>query len=86
MLTNVQIKNFKCYEDENTFDLNGITIVSGTNRSGKSSLLQAIYLLTQNKTSNYTYLALNSELNLGGFSDVLNKSKGNIESLELSFT
>ncbi|SBO15729.1 atpase aaa-type core [Trichococcus flocculiformis] len=86
MLTNVQIKNFKCYEDENTFDLNGITIVSGTNSSGKSSLLQAIYLLTQNKTSNYTYLALNSELNLGGFSDVLNKSKGNIESLELSFT
>ena len=64
----------------------GITIVSGTNNSGKSSLLQSIYLLTQTKSKGYSILAVNEELKLGSFSDILSKNQPNTETIELSFT
>lgn len=86
MIENFTIKNFKGYEDYNDFDLKGLTIVSGTNNSGKSSLLQAIYLITQNRTINCSVLALNEEIGLGGFTDILNKTVSNNDSIELSFS
>lgn len=86
MINSFEIKNFKGYEGINDFDLNGITIVSGTNNSGKSSLLQAIYLITQNKTINCPVLALDEEIGLGGFSDILNKTASNYDTIELSFS
>ncbi|MED4454874.1 DUF3696 domain-containing protein [Metabacillus fastidiosus] len=85
MINSFEIKNFKGYEGINDFELNGITIVSGTNNSGKSSLLQAIYLITQNKTINCPVLALDEEIGLGGFSDILNKTASNYDTIELSF-
>lgn len=84
MIKQFGLKDFKCHEDNNYFDLPGMSIVTGTNNSGKSSLLQSIYLLTQNRTKNYPVLALNEELKLGGFSDVLNKSKSSSESIEIT--
>lgn len=84
MIKQFGIKDFKCHEDYNYFKLPGLSIVTGTNNSGKSSLLQSIYLLTQNQTKNYPVLALNEELNLGGFSDVLNKSQSSSESIEIT--
>ncbi|MGE7219225.1 DUF3696 domain-containing protein [Priestia koreensis] len=86
MIESIEVKNFKGYEGINGFDLNGITIVSGTNNSGKSSLLQAIYLITQNKTINCPILALDEEIGLGGFSDILNKNISNRDTIEISFS
>lgn len=86
MIKSFEIKDFKGYEGENHFDLNGITIVSGTNNSGKSSLLQAIYLTTQNKTISCPILALNEEVGLGGFSYILNKTASNYDTIEFSFS
>ncbi|MCP4155268.1 MAG: DUF3696 domain-containing protein, partial [bacterium] len=56
----------------------------GTNNSGKSSLIEAIYLLTQNRTKNHSVLSLNEELELGYFSDILHKSKDSSDTIEFS--
>lgn len=44
MINTLKIKGFKCFL-EDTFELNGITVLSGSNASGKSSLLQCILLI-----------------------------------------
>lgn len=49
MLTQVNIKNFKSISDEN-LKLAPLTILTGTNSSGKSSVIQAIMLMIMNST------------------------------------
>lgn len=86
MITEFSVKNYKCYGDATYFELPGLTFVSGTNNSGKSSFLQAIYLLTQNKSNRYPVLSLNEELQLGNFSNILNRNSSNREAIEISVT
>lgn len=81
MLQGFEVKDFKCHEDYNEIKIPGLTIITGANNSGKSSLLQAVYLLTQNKTNSHTTLLLNDELDLGSFADILHKSKSSTESI-----
>lgn len=47
MITNVAIKSFKCLHDER-LEFRPLTILTGKNSSGKSSVLQAILLLARN--------------------------------------
>lgn len=68
MLKNIKIENFKCFENEK-LDLKPLTLITGTNSSGKSSLLQAILLLGDHKDLEITkYLQ-----SLGDFDDLKNK-------------
>lgn len=41
---NLQLVDFKCFRD-NTFDLNNLTILTGANAAGKSSLIQSLLIL-----------------------------------------
>lgn len=41
---NIKIQGFKCFDDH-TFELNKVTLLTGANASGKSSVLQALLLL-----------------------------------------
>ena len=46
MKTNLTIKNFRIFDEEGvTFELNPITILTGANSSGKSSMVKAVFLL-----------------------------------------
>jgi predicted ATPase len=85
MIRQFTVKDFKCYEDINEFNFPGLTVLCGTNNSGKSSLLQSIYLLTQILNTEIPTLSLNNiNFKLGIFSDILYKGKSNEETIEFS--
>ena len=44
MLESLVLKNFKIFENQ-SFDLKPLTLLSGLNSSGKSTLLQSLLLL-----------------------------------------
>ena len=49
----IKIKNFKAFQQEQVFDLNGKNVLAyGNNGSGKSSLFWALYTLTQSSIKN----------------------------------
>ena len=71
MLQSIRLKNFKCFEDQE-FPCRDLTILTGLNGMGKSSLLQSLLLLRQSKDSLTNALSLNGEyVTLGVAKDVL---------------
>jgi predicted ATPase len=78
MLTNLQLKNFKAWSDTGLVDLKPVTMLLGTNSSGKSTLIQSLLLLRQTVQSPDRTIHLNlggDELhdffNFGDFDNVL---------------
>lgn len=78
MIKSLELKNFKCF-DQISLPLLNLTLLSGTNASGKSTILQALILLHQtiieNEWSN-RLLMNGSLINLGSVADVVNKVHG----------
>jgi predicted ATPase len=77
MINSIQIKGFKCF-NENNFDLKPLTILSGRNASGKTSFLQVFALLHQTicERGNFEQLVLNGPIvKLGRADDILHKTK-----------
>lgn len=50
MLRHLELTNFKCYERA-SFDFRGLTVLSGMNTAGKSTVLQALGFMRQNTMS-----------------------------------
>lgn len=78
MIDQVSLKTFKCFERV-TLPAGPLTILSGSNASGKSSVLQALVLLHQTIREHEwsTRLILNGEsLKLGTVTDVVDKVHG----------
>ena len=64
MLESLVLKNFKIFENQ-SFDLKPLTLLSGLNSSGKSTLLQSLLLLRQSYKQDLLPkegLALNGDL------------------------
>jgi predicted ATPase len=74
MITSLRLRNFKCFEDQ-AIEFGPLTLLSGLNGMGKSSVLQALLLLRQSHLQGLLQtrgLALNGELvRLGSAADVL---------------
>jgi len=75
-INKIGIGNFRVFKEMTTFDLSDITLLTGPNSSGKSSLTKALLLLQDNAEKNELQeLDFSSELHsLGSFDYVLNKS------------
>jgi len=78
MITKIHLRHFKCFE---TLDLplGKLTLLTGHNATGKSSVIQSLLLLHQNIVSmNWgNELTLNGEsVSLGSFGDVLDSRSG----------
>ncbi len=50
MLRDVTIKNYRCFEDFTIDGLSQVNLIVGSNQVGKTSLLEAIYLLVMNES------------------------------------
>lgn len=64
MISSIHLKNFKCFADQ-FINLGALTLLSGLNSSGKSSLLQSLLLLRQSYQQGLlpgSGLALNGDL------------------------
>ena len=76
MISEIHLQNFKCFS-ELRLPLGKITLLTGKNSTGKSSVLQSLAILNQtiveNEWSNSIYLnGLNVSLGTSG--DVINQS------------
>ena len=47
MITSIQLKNFKCFRDSGSIDFSRITLLTGANGTGKSTVMQSLLLLAQ---------------------------------------
>lgn len=81
-----RVGNFKKFSKKMEFELKHLTLLSGINSSGKSSLLQSILLVKQTvmNSSPDRAISLNGPLlQLGSFSDIANFPKGTPENLRI---
>lgn len=75
MIRELQIQNFKCFQEKKTFEFSKLNLLTGINGRGKSSLLQSILLLSQSvdKANFKDGLVLNGKhIDLGNFDDIKN--------------
>lgn len=89
MLSQIQLKNFKCFKNMSSVPLTGINLFTGINGRGKSTVLQALLLMQQSvETSRGTSrLTFNGKsIELGNFDDIKNISISKTEPLEFIFT
>ncbi len=78
MLSRLHVHNFKCFE-QLSLELQPLTMLSGTNGGGKSSVIQALVLLAQTMSQREwgsSLLLEGPDLSLGSAGDVLNQRVG----------
>lgn len=70
-----EVENFRVFSDRTSFEFAPITVLTGTNSAGKSSLIRAMMLLRNSldKNLNLSRLTFSQTEGLGAFSDSLNK-------------
>ena len=83
MLKHLAIENFKCYEGRYEFNFPGLTYLTGANNSGKSTVIQALYMLAKSNTRNAdASLLLNTDsYHFGNYTNVLNKNCSNKDNI-----
>ena len=82
------LKNFRNFKNETTFEFSDISIITGPNSSGKSSLTKAILLLKENLSTGLlskNLICTNSVQSLGSFGNIINIYSGQ-NSIEFKFS
>lgn len=84
-LQKIGLKNFRLFKEDTEFELAPITILTGINNSGKSSLIKSLQLMKSNFKDIANLRELNftgGRHNLGSFSTVMNRTS---DSNQISF-
>jgi predicted ATPase len=79
VLTHLSLENFRLFKEKTSFVLAPITILTGTNSSGKSSLIKSILLLKANFEKNKSIEEIDFSIgdhNLNNFKNTLNYDSG----------
>lgn len=71
-LEQLEIENFKCFKTKKTFDFGRITVLTGANSSGKSTVMQAILGAIQTDGFPFYYSPNGKYVNLGDFKEMVN--------------
>ncbi|WP_457372804.1 hypothetical protein [Pseudomonas sp. TE12234] len=89
MLTHLKLDNFKIWRSTGAMRLAPITLLLGTNSSGKSSLIQSLLLIRQTVKGDDPNLDLNlgnpdegDSVTLGQFKDLLSRHGGESEAIK----
>jgi energy-coupling factor transporter ATP-binding protein EcfA2 len=86
MIHEITVENFKCFQHPKSFQLSTINLFTGYNGRGKSTLLQALLLMSQSYYEHRSLVELDTKgifCNLGTFQNLISK---NSPSSFLSFT
>ena len=83
MIESIEVKNFKCFAKE-TFSFKPLTLLTGTNSSGKSSLIQSILISGNHASGSDIIDHIHA---MGNFDDLKNRYKNPQEySIDIQFT
>lgn len=88
MLSEIRLKNFKCFKNLVKIPIGNINLFTGINGRGKSTILQALLLMRQSPEHSRTtsQLVFNGNcVELGNFDDVRNSLVSRNEPIELMF-
>lgn len=88
MLTEIRLKNFKCFKDQIQIPVGQINLLTGINGRGKSTALQALLLMRQSPEHSRTtnQLILNGScIKLGNFDDIKNIEMPRKQNIEFAF-
>ncbi len=92
MFTSLRLTNFKAWRETGTIALEPVTMLLGTNSSGKSSLIQSLLLLKQTAQSPDRSIHLNlggdevnDFFNFGDFDDVLKRGTQSPRQFSIAF-
>jgi predicted ATPase len=88
MITEIRLQNFKCFKDE-IIDIGPLTVLTGLNGTGKSSVIQSLLLLRQSYLEGVLLkgLSLNGDLiSLGTGRDVLYERTEGSEKIGIKIT
>jgi predicted ATPase len=72
-LEQLEIENFKCFKSKKTFDFGRITVLTGANNSGKSTVMQAIWSILQSDSFPHRLSLNGNTVTLGDFEQVVNQ-------------
>lgn len=82
-LTKISFRNFKCFE-QNDFEIKKLTLITGANSSGKSSLLYGFLGAMQSGDFPFRFSPNGKYVNMGDFAELAHLHNPNIE-LMISF-
>ncbi|MEZ4864091.1 MAG: DUF3696 domain-containing protein [Caldilineaceae bacterium] len=88
MLTELTLRNIKCFQQETKVPFRQINLLTGINGRGKSTVLQALLLMRQSPEHNQTtdqIIFNGSCIHLGNFDDARNSATPKSEPIELTF-
>lgn len=70
-LKNIKLRNFKCFSDELNLELGRLTLLTGANSTGKSSLMYGVLGALQSPRFPFEFSANGRYVNMGSFSEMV---------------